>query len=129
MDPGLLYTDIVMDGVEVSLQPTLETEVAFVDDRGYAYCTLMALRSDDPALARDPLSTNRLLPDTADLEMFGTMIVASPTPDQIFVLVPDSVGPTVDATSPADIQHVGGLSIDPAEKLYFTSRGVTSRPQ
>ena len=69
----------------------------------------MAFGSDDPAIARDPLSTNRRLPDTADLELFGTMIVAGPTPDQIFVLIPDSVGPAGDATS-ADIQHVVGLS-------------------
>ena len=119
MDPRLLYTDFVMDGVEVSLQPTLETEVAFVDDRGYTYCTLMAFGSDDPAIARDPLSTNRRLPDTADLELFGTIIVAGPTPDQIFVLIPDSVGPTGDATS-ADIQHVVGLSLGPAENLNST---------
>ena len=120
MDPRLLYTDFVMDGVEVLLQPTTETEVAFIDDRGSTYCALTAFRSDDPALARDPLSTNRRLPETADLEIFGTIIVAGPTPEQIFVLIPDSVGPTVDAESPADIQHVVGLSLGPAEYLSST---------
>ena len=120
MDFKMLYTDFVMNGVEVSLQPALETEVVFVDDRDYTYCTLMAFGSDDPAIARDPLSTNRRLPETADLEMFGTMIVAGPTPDQIFVLIPDSVVHAVDATSPADIQHVVGLSLGLAENLNST---------
>ena len=73
-----------------------------------------------PDLARDPLSTNRRLHETADLEMFGTMIVAGPTPDQIFVLIPDSVGPTVDADSQADLQHVVGLSLGSAENLSST---------
>ena len=86
---------------------------------GYTYCTLMALGSDDPAIARDRLSTNRRLPDMADLELFGTMIVAGPTPDQIFVLIPDSVGTTGYATS-ADIQHVVVRSLGPAENLNST---------
>ena len=77
-------------------------------------------RSEDPDLARDPLSTNRLLPETADLEMFGTMVVAGPMPDQIYVLIPDSVGPSVEAESPADLQHVVGLSLGSAENLSST---------
>ena len=52
--------------------------------------------------------------------MFGTMIVAGPTPDQIYVLIPDSVGPTVDADSPANLQHVVGLSLGSAENLSST---------
>ena len=74
-------------------------------------------RSDDSDLVRDPLSTNRRLQDMADLEMLGTMIVAGPTPEQIFVLIPDSVGRTVDAELPADLQHVVGLRLGSAENL------------
>ena len=59
----------------------------------------------------------RRLHDTSDLDMFGTLVVAGPTPDQIFVLIPDSVGPTVDAESPVDIQHVVGLSLGSATNL------------
>ena len=120
MDPRLLYTNFLMDGEEVLLQPTTDTELTFKDDRGYTYCALTVFRSDDPDLARDPLSTNRRLHETADLEMFGTMIVAGPTLEQIFVLIPDSVGPTVDADSPADLQHVVGLSFGPAENHSST---------
>ena len=120
MDPGLLCTDFLMDGEEVLLRPTTDTELAFKDDRGCTCCALAVFRSDDPNLARDPLSTNRRLHETADLEMFVTMIVAGPTLEQIFVLIPDSVGPTVDADSPADLQHVVGLSLGPAENLSST---------
>ena len=73
-----------------------------------------------PDLARGPLSTNRRLQETADLKMFGTMIVAGPTPDQIYVLIPDSVGPTVDADLPADLQHVVGLSLGSVKNLSST---------
>ena len=60
----------------------------------------------DPDLARDPLSTNRRM---LDLSMFGTLVLAGLTPDHINVLIPDTVGPTVDAESPVDLQHVVGL--------------------
>ena len=120
MDPRLLYTDFLMDGEEVLLQPTTDAEPTFKDDRGYTYCALAVFRSDDSDLARDPLSTNRRLQNTADFEMFGTMIVAGPTPEQIFVLIPDSVGPTVDAELPADLQHVVGLRLGSAENLSST---------
>ena len=120
MDPRLLYTDFLMDDREVLLQPTTDTDPTFQDDRGYTFCAIAVFRSDDPDLARDPLSTNRHLQETADLEMFGTMIVASPTPNQIYVLIPDSVGPTVDADSPAELQHVVGLSLGSAENLSST---------
>ena len=121
MDPRLLHTDLLMDGEEVLLQPTTDAEPTFKNDRGYTYCALAVFRSDDPDLAWDPLSTNRRLQEMADLEMFGTMIVAGPTPEQIFVLIPDSVGSTVDADSPADLQHVVGLSLGSAENLSSTS--------
>ena len=120
MDPMLLYTDFLINNSEVLLQPTTDAEPTFKDDRGYTYCALAVFRSDDPDLARDPLSTNRRLRESADLDMFGTMIVAGPTPEQVFVLIPDSISPTVDADSPADLQHVLGLSLGSAENLNST---------
>ena len=102
------------------LQSTVDTEPTFHNDRGFTNCAIPVFRSDDPDLARDPLSTNRRLHETADLEMFGTMVVAGPTPDQIYVLIPDSVGPSVDAELPADLQHVVGLSLGSAENLSST---------
>ena len=65
----------------------------------------------------DPLSTNHRLHETADLAMFGTLVVAGPTPDHIRVLIPDTVGPTVDAESPVDLQHVVGQSLGPTTNL------------
>ena len=49
--------------------------------------------------------------------MFGTMVVAGPTPDVIYVLIPDSTTSTADDVSPADLQHVVGLSLGSAENL------------
>ena len=72
-----------------------------------------AFQHPAPDLVCDPLSTNRRLPETADLAMFGTLVVAGSTPDHIRVLIPDTVGSTVDAESPVDLQHVVGLSLGP----------------
>ena len=74
----------------------------------------------DPDLARDPLYTNRRLHETADLHMFGTLVVAGSTLDHTKVLIPDTVGPTVDAESPVDLQHVMGLNLGPASNLSST---------
>ena len=52
--------------------------------------------------------------------MFGTMVVAGPTPDVIYVLIPDSTTSTADDISPVDLQHVVGLSLGPAENLSAT---------
>ena len=81
------------------------------------YCAVPVYQHPDPDLARDPLSTNRRLPVTADLAMFGTMVVAGSSPDHIKVIIPDTVGYTVDADSPVDLQHVVGLSLGPAVNL------------
>ena len=106
MDLRLLYRDFVMDDQEVVFHSTSDSEPSYHDDLDNTHC---AVQHADPDIARDPLSTNRRLLDTADLEMFGTLVVAGPTPDQIYVLIPDSVGPTVYAKSPVDLQHVVGL--------------------
>ena len=52
--------------------------------------------------------------------MFETMVVAGPTPDMIYVLIPDSTTSTADDISPVDLQHVVGLSLGPAENLSAT---------
>ena len=58
--------------------------------------------------------------ETVDLAIFGTLVVAGPTPDHINVLIPDTVGPTVDAESPVNLQHVVGLSLGPATNLSLS---------
>ena len=93
---------------------------SFYDEDGNKYCAVPAFQHPDPDLARDPLSTNRRLHETADLAMFGNLVVAGPTPDHIRVLIPDTVGPTVDAESPVDLQHVVELSLGPAINLSST---------
>ena len=115
-----LYRDFVMDDLEVVFHSTSDSEPSYHDDLDNTYCAVPAFQHSDPDLARDPLSTNRRLLDTADLEMFGTLVVAGPTPDQINVLIPDSVGPTVDAVSPVYLQHVVGLSLGSATNLSST---------
>ena len=45
------------------------------------------------------------------------MVVAGPTLDVIYVLIPDSTTYAADDVSPADLQHVVGLSLGPAENL------------
>ena len=84
---------------------------SFHDVDGNMYCAVPVYQHTDPDLPRDPLSTNRHLPETADLAMFGMMVVAGSTPDHIKVLIPDTVSPTVDAGSPV------GLSLGPAANL------------
>ena len=120
MDLRLLYSDFVMDNREVVFHSTSDSEPSYHDDLDNTYCAVPAFQHADPDLARDPLSTNHRLLDTADLQMFGTLVMAGPTPDQIYVLIPDSVGPTVDAESPVDLQHVVGLSLGSAMNLSST---------
>ena len=49
----------------------------------------------DRDFAFDPLSTNRRLPDHADLPVLATVVFAGPTPDTIHVMVPDCLFPPV----------------------------------
>ena len=88
MDPRLLYTDFLMDDRELLLQPTTDTEPTFRDDRGYTYCAIAVFRSDDPNLARDPLSTNHsagLDPafDIPVVESLSPLIISSATPPPV----------------------------------------------
>ena len=87
---------------------------------GQTHCTIRPFRDGDPDIARDPLSTNRRLFDSGGIELFGSMVVARPTTDVIYILVPDSTTCTADEISPADVQHVISLRLGPAENLGST---------
>ena len=114
---GLLYGDIVMDSRELTLHTTPDGSGVFRDDAGLTYCTIRPFRNDNPDIERDPLSTNRRLFDSEGIELFESMVVAGPTTDVIYILVPDSTTCTADEISPTDIQHVIGLRLGPAENL------------
>ena len=82
------------------------------------YCAVPAFRHSDADFARDPLSTNRRLVNTEELELFGMMVVAGATAYHIKVLIPDTFsGPTVNSNSPGVLQHVVGLTLGPAVDL------------
>ena len=117
MDLRLLHSNFVMDNRELVFHTTPDATNMFQDDRGFTHCAITAFQNGDPDIARDPLSTNRRLADSPELQMFGTMVVAGPTPDVIYVLIPDSTTSTVDDVSPTDLQHVVGLSLGSAENL------------
>ena len=117
MDLDLHYRHFVVDNQEFIFDYTPGSVPSFHDRDGNTYCAVAAFQHQDPDLARDPLSTNRRMLDVADLAMFGILVVAGPTPDHINVLIPDTVGPTVDAEGPVDLQHVVGLSLDPARRF------------
>ena len=118
MDLTSLYSDFVMDGREVLFHSAPGYVSSFHDNDGNVYCAVPAFQHSDADLARDPLSTNRRLVDTEELELFGTMVVAGATSDHIKVLIPDTFsGPTLNANSPVVLQHVVGLTLGPAVDL------------
>ena len=118
MDLTSLYSDFVMDDKEVLFHSAPGYVSSFHDDEGNMYCAVPAFQHSDADLARDPLSTNRRLVNSEELELFGTMVVAGATSDHIKVLIPDTFsGPTVNANSPVVLQHVVGLTLGPAVDL------------
>ena len=118
MDLTSLYSDFVMDGREVLFHSAPGYISSFHDNDGNVYCAVPAFQHSDADLARDPLSTNRRLVDSDDLELFGTMVVAGATSDHITVLIPDTFsGPTLNANSPVVLQHVVGLTLGTAVDL------------
>ena len=117
MDLGLLYSDFVMDNRELILHTAPDGSGVFRDYTGSTVCAITAFRNEDPDIARDPLSTNRRLYDSGGIELFETMVVAGPTTDVIYVLIPDSTTCTADEISPPDLQHAIGLRLGPAENL------------
>ena len=95
MDLNLLYRDFIMDDREFLFDYTLGSVPSFHVEDDNTYCAVPAFQHPDPDLVRDPLSANRRLHETAHLAMFGTLVVAGPTPDHIKVLIPDTVGPSL----------------------------------
>ena len=122
MDFHLLYSNFIVDHSELVFHTSPDTTNTFQDDKGSTYCAITSFQNRDPDIARDPLSTNRRLADSTGLQMFGSMVVAGPTPDVIYVLVPDSTTSSVDDISSADLQHVVGLSLGDAENLGSAHR-------
>ena len=125
MDLNLLYRDFIVDDRELMFSSAPGMVPSFHDEDGNTYCAVPVFQHPDPDLACDPLSTNCRLPETADLAIFGTLVVAGSTPDHIKVLIPDTVGPTVDAENPVDLQHVVGLSLVPRLILACLYRQLT----
>ena len=117
MDLNLLYRDFIMNDRELMFHSVPGTVPSFHDDEGNMYCAVPVFQHSDSDLGRDPLSTNHRLTNTADLPMFGTLVVKGSSPDHIKVLIPDTFGPTVHADSPVVLQHVVGLSLGPAVDL------------
>ena len=117
MDLGLLHSDFAMDNRPLTLHTTADGSGVFRDVAGLTHCTIIPFHDADPDIERDPLSTNRRLYDSGGIDLFGSMVVAGPTTDVIYVLVPDSTTCTVDEICPADLQHVIGLRLGPAENL------------
>ena len=118
MDLTSLYSDFVMDGREVLFHSVPGSVSSFHDDEGNVYCAVPAFGHSDADLARDPLSTNRRLVSSEELEVFGTMVVAGATSDHIKVLIPDTFSsPILNASSPVVLQHVVGLTLGAAVDL------------
>ena len=113
-----LYSDFVMDDREVLFHSITGQVSSFHDDEGNVYCAVPAFGHSDADLARDPLSTNRRLVSSEELQVFGTMVVAGATSDHIKVLIPDTFSsPILNANSPVVLQHVVGLSLGTAADL------------
>ena len=106
-----------MDNRNLTLHTTVDGSGVFRDTDAQTYCTIRPFKDVDPDIERDPLSTNRRLFDSGGIDLFGSMVVAGPTTDIIYMLVPDSTTCTADEICPAYIQHVIGLRLGPAENL------------
>ena len=117
MDLGLLYSNFVMDNKDLTLHTTTDGLGVFRDVDGQTHCTIRPFKDGDPDIARDPFSTNRRLFDSGGIKLFGSMVVAGPTTDVIYVLVPDNTTCSADEIAPADLQHVIGIRLGPAENL------------
>ena len=120
MDLGLLYGNFVMDDQELFLHSTPDGPSVFRDDRGITHCIITSFQHADPDVEKDPLSINRRLFGSDGIKLFGTMVVAGPSQEVIYVLVPDLTTCTADVISPSDLQHMVGLRLGPAESLCTT---------
>ena len=114
MDLNLRYRGFIAADKESMFHSAPGMVPSFHDVDGNMYCAVTAYH----IVTRCPRIVVYL--ETPDLAMFGTMIVAGSTPDHTTVLILDTVGPTVDAVSPVDLQHVVGLSLGLAANLSLT---------
>ena len=67
MDLNLFYRNFVVDDRELMFHSVLGTVPSFHDEEGNPYCAITAFQHTDADLARDPLSTNRRLINTAEM--------------------------------------------------------------
>ena len=118
MDLGLLNSNFVMENKDLTLHTTTDGLGVFRDVDGQAHCTIRPFKDGDPDIARDPFSTNRRLFDSGGIELFESMVVAGPTTDVIYVLVPDNTTCSADEIAPAYLQHVIGIRLGPARKIW-----------
>ena len=89
----------------------------FTGDTCNPHITLSPFNHADRDFAFDPLSTNRRLPDQADLPVLGSIVVAGPTPDSIHVMIPDCLVPPVGDDVHIDLHHVVTLQLGPATDM------------
>ena len=120
MDLRLLYSNFAKDNKDLTLHTFPDGSAVFRDTDGQTYCTIRPYNHADPDLARDPFLSNRRFFDSGEIELYGTMVVAGPTTDIIYVLVPDHTTCTVDDIEPADLQHVIGIRLGSPENLGQT---------
>ena len=86
MDLGLLYGNFVMDNKNLTLHTTADGSGVFRDTDAHTHCTIRPFKDADPDIERDPLSTNRRLFDSGGIDLFGSMVVAGPMTDIIYVI-------------------------------------------
>ena len=117
MDLNLFHRNFVVDDRELMFHSVMGTVPSFHDEEGNLYSAITAFQHPDADLARDPLSTNHWLINTAEMATFGTLVVADSSTDHIRVLIPDTVGTRVKADSPLALQNVVGLRLGTAVDL------------
>ena len=79
-------------------------KMPFTGDSGDTPVALSSFQHADRDIALDPLSTSRRL--QTDIAVFGTVIVAGPSPESIQIIVPDCLVPPVDNMAQIDLRHV-----------------------
>ena len=78
---------------------------------GNPHIALSPFNHADRDFAFDPLSTNRIFPDQADLPVLRTIVVAGPIPDSVHVMIPDCLVPPVGGDVRIDLRHVVTLQL------------------
>ena len=84
-------------------------KMPFTGDNTNTPMALSSFQHADRDIALDPLSTNRRI--HTDIAVFGTVIVAGPSPESIQIIVPDCLVPPVDNVAQIDLRHVVELRL------------------